>query len=61
MSLGGSGLRPLINEFLRNVVGMGLKEVFATEFETFMGQFSPSRPARQKMEKKNRAMTRARV
>jgi len=54
MSLGGSRLGPLIDkELLMNVMGMGLKEVFLTEFENFMCQFPSSRPARQKMAKKN--------
>ena len=54
MRLNGSSLGPLIDdEFLMNVVGNGLKEIFSTEFENFMGQFSSSRPTRQKMTKKN--------
>ena len=48
-------------EFLMNVVGMRLKEVFPTEFENFMGQFPFSRPARQKMTKKNIGKEKARA
>ena len=49
MSLGGPSLGPLIDEeFSLNVVGMGLKEVFPSEFEMFMGQFPFSGPTRQK-------------
>ena len=54
MRLSGSTIGSLIDdEFLMNVMGKGLKEIFSTEFENFMGQFSSSRPTRQKMAKKN--------
>ena len=53
MKLGGSARGPLIDEFLMNIMGMGFKEVFPTEFENFMGQFSSCGPAQQKLEKTN--------
>ena len=41
MNDGGPGLGPMIDEeFLLNVVGMGLEEVFLTKFQNFMAQVS---------------------
>ena len=40
MSHGGPDFGSLIDEeFLMNVVEMGLKEVFPSEFESFLGKF----------------------
>ena len=60
MNLDGLGLGPLLDEeLLMNVVGMGLKEVFPSEFENFMGQFSSIGSSRQKMAKKNKGKGKA--
>ena len=62
MSLDEPDIGPLIDdEFLINVVGIGLRKVFLTEFENFLGQFPPREPARQKMGNKNKANLGARV
>ena len=54
MSDNGPSLGPWIDDFLMNVVGFGLKEVFPAEFKNVMGQFSSVGPARRKMEKKKK-------
>ena len=63
ISFRGTGIGPLVDEFLMNVVGLGLKEVFQTEFEKLIGQFPSSWPAWNKMAKKSigRVKVRARV
>ena len=53
MSLGGPSPSPLIDEeLLMNVMGMSLKEIFRSEFDNFMRQFSYDRLVKQKTTKK---------
>jgi len=49
------------DEFLMNMVGLGLMEIFPTEFGNFLRQFSSTGPARQKRKKKYKGKAKGRA